>query len=400
MDLYTLKNTFVPKAVVDDYNSAIWTERYYRSGDCQIVLPASSKNITDLKEGTYLALRGSKEVMEIQTTSIEDKLLTVVGKTLDEGILNRRFAWFRNPSSAGGFQERVADYVANTYKPGEFIAHIVDLIAINPVPFEDAWEPANLDWELEIIPHLEISDIDTSGEAQALTMPIGFLYDGIQQIAEKYGVGISLYLESASDEDGFELRFKTYHGVDHSTGGPGELVRLTPDLDSLSGLKEIRSIAAWKNVAYVYYAGEMSIHYEDPDDPPAGLERRVLVTDAENQPVGHKIVYTGGTTYYQNGTSGPSYYVQVTPEDIAAFREQNARDALANFNYIQAIDGQTSPAADYQFGVDYSLGDIIELEGITGNLSKARVTEYIRSQDKSGAKEYPTISVLQPGEGG
>jgi hypothetical protein len=40
------------------------------------------------------------------------------------------------------------------------------------------------------------------------------------------------------------------------------------------------------------------------------------------------------------------------------------------------------------------MGDIIELESLTGIVSKARVTEYIRSEDHNGEKEYPTISVI------
>jgi hypothetical protein len=113
------------------------------------------------------------------------------------------------------------------------------------------------------------------------------------------------------------------------------------------------------------------------------------VTDAAGEPVGHKITQESYGSFRNTYTQ-----TVVDANDITAFRIQNAKDALANHNYIRAIDGQSSPTSDYKFGVHYGLGDIIELEGLTGLISKARVTEYIRSQDKTGEKEYPTISVL------
>jgi len=156
----------------------------------------------------------------------------------------------------------------------------------------------------------------------------------------------------------------------------------------LSGLKEIQSIREYKNVVYVYYQGEITKHLADPLLPePEGLARRVMVTNAEGEPVGRK---------YTIASSGGHFYTGYTVGtlEIAAFREQHAKDALANHNYIRAIDGQTSPQNDYKYGTDYGLGDILELEGLTGTLSKARVTEYIRTQDKIGEREYPTISVV------
>ena len=114
------------------------------------------------------------------------------------------------------------------------------------------------------------------------------------------------------------------------------------------------------------------------------------MTDAEGEPIGRKV------TYDRRWYGGPSTYTTyvVGPAEKAAFRAQHAKDVLANHNYIRAIDGQTSPDSEFKFGEDYGLGDVIELESFTGNVSKARVTEFIRAQDKIGEREYPTISVI------
>lgn len=391
MDIYTLTDTFLANEVVDEFVSAIWTERYTKSGDVQLVLPVTEKNLDVLKEGTYLALRGSQEVMEIETQRIEEGLLTVNGLTLDASILQQRFLWSYNPLDSAA-ENRIVDYTDATKKPGEFISSLVTKWAISPTPFPLAYSDADLDWANEAIPRLTLGAVDTSGTVQRITAPIGPLYQVIEQLADQYNVGVSLYLESADPVTGYSLKFETYQGKDRTSGqSTYPLVRLVPELDGISDIKEIRSNAQYKNVVYVYYQGEITKHLAEPTLPePEGLARRVLVTDAVGEPVGRKV------TYQQQYPWVGGNYTQtvIGAGEIAAFREQNARDALANHNYIRAIDGQTSPISDYKFGTNYELGDIIELEGLTGAVSKARITEYIRSQDKSGERSYPTISVV------
>lgn len=392
MDLYTLTPTFLAADDVDEYVSAIWTERFTKSGDTQIVLPATADNLEKLREGTYLALRGSKEVMQLETQGIEKGLLTVVGKTLDEEVLMQRFLWAANPEYTGASGQdpttRIADYTDLTRKPGEFISHLVDRVVINAPSFDSAHNAAKLDWAMEEIAEISLGDIDHSGDVQRLTAPTGPLYTALEQLAEQFKVGISLYLDDADPVTGFQLKFKTYKGLDRTSGqSTNELVRLTPELDGISDLKEVRSIAQFKNVVYVYYQGIVTKHLLDPTAPePEGFERRAFVTDAVGEPVGRKVTSWGGSRYGETTIVGAT--------EIAAFREQNAKDAFANHNYIRSIDGETSPISDYKFGKDYGLGDVIELEGLTGTISKAQITEYIRSQDKSGEKQYPTIAVV------
>jgi len=399
MDLYTLTDQFLSDQPVDEYVSAIWTERYSSKGEVQLVVPFSHENLTKLADGTFLALRGTDEVMILETQDIKDNLITVVGQTLP-GFLDNRIAWFKNPDYDSTDQpDKIVDFTLPpedeepTLRAGEFVAYVVDKMVINPVPipgadFNGTGDESNLDWEFEIIPNLEIGEVDISGDPERFTFPIGPLYKGIETIAQQEGMGFTLYLDHADISSGYVLKFKTYRGVDRTTGGTHSLVRLTPDMDSLSNLKEVRSRANFKNVVYVWYKGERSIHYLDPTAPkPEGFERRVMVIDAEGEPVGRKVQYPGG--YF----GGYTKYV-VGASEIAAFRAQNAKDALANNNYILAIDGETSPNNDYKYGVDYGLGDLIELEGITGGITKARITEYIRSEDVTGEREYPTISVI------
>jgi hypothetical protein len=389
VDLFTMSSTFLAKDTIDEFTSAIWVERYAEPGEVQLSVKATPENIAMLSEGTFLGLRGSKEVMLLETQSVEGNTLKVAGKSLLD-FLDERPAWFHNPaynSSVEGSQ-RIIDFTADTFKPGEFIAHVVDKMVINP----DTYEGGNLQWPSEVIDGLELGAIDSSGVAVRLTAPVGPLLSSIKPLADQFHLGLSLYLDSADASNGFVLKFKVYQGLDRTTAQTvNPLVRLVPAPDSLTGVKELHSIADYKNVCYVWYKNELSVHYADPDAPgPEGFARRVLVTDAEGSPPGHKIQAQQNNP----GSTGTYTTTIVDAADIAAFRAQNAKDALANHNYIRAVDGQSSPESEYSYGVDFLMGDVIELQGLSGIISKARITEFIRSQDATGEKAYPTISVI------
>ncbi len=391
MDMYTMNENFISQSIVDEFISVVWVERYSQCGEVQLVTAATPDLIEMLAEGTFLGLRGTTEVMLLETQSIENELLTVQGKSL-VNFLDQRLMWKENPDDDDA-DVRVKDYTVNE-KVGQAISDVVEAMVISATPFGGLYADANLDWDAEEIEYLELGDIDTSGDDEDVTFTIGPLYQSISQVAEKFGVGISLYLESSDVDAGYVLKFKTYTGEDRTSDSmTNELVRLQPDLDSLSEIKELRSIQTYKNTAYVYFDGEISIHYEDPLNIQEGFARRVLVVDAENEALGWKPGPTSGWTFYPGGAAG-QWTMPPDPLELAAWREAHARDALANYNYIRAIDGQTSPDNEFQYGTDYGLGDVIELEGLSGNISVARITEFIRSQDRSGERQYPTISVV------
>jgi len=81
-------------------------------------------------------------------------------------------------------------------------------------------------------------------------------------------------------------------------------------------------------------------------------------------------------------------------QSLVNILNSRALDELTNNPFIKSVDGEIVPDNQFQYGIHYNLGDVIEVEGNTGVVQSARITEYIRSQDAAGEKAYPTVSMI------
>jgi hypothetical protein len=99
---------------------------------------------------------------------------------------------------------------------------------------------------------------------------------------------------------------------------------------------------------------------------PTGLDRRVILVDAT--------------------TSG---------EASISVLQQQAEQSLTEASEIAMFDGAINiDTSQYKYNVHYGLGDIVRLVGDYGMDRKVQVTEYIRSEDNTGIKSYPTFAYV------
>lgn len=190
---------------------------------------------------------------------------------------------------------------------------------------------------------------------------------------------MSLTLESASDA-AYSLLFLSYKGLDHTSGqSVNPVVRFSPQMDTLTDIKELQSIAGYTTLVYSFCppnpdgladtipAGVASIA------GPTGFDLRAEITFEEDI-----------TTDMVGGSAATLQSVLNT----------RANMALQNGRFIKAVDGTIVPLHQFQYGVDYNLGDLIEVQGNSNVVSKSRITEYIRAQDSAGERAYPTVAML------
>lgn len=367
MDLYVVSNDFEKTDVVDSFDSLIWTERYNASGDVTLALPATAANQNLIAEDVFLHTPDSPDIMLIDTVNIKNKVLIAKGQSLVDFFKSRMFRnrW-QGDQSSWTFTSTAAGTIINTIlarliSPGTWLTDGTVLTSAQGL--------------LETFPSITVSAA-VAGDPIALAINYGTVYDAIKQAADADSLGFSLY-PPALDGSG-NLTFKTYRGLDRTTFQTDNTpVIFDPAMDNISDVEEIRSLKEYKNVAYVW---------------PNGITSQSQVVEVLAPGAGASSLFGRRSMMVQASDINVADYSSGDLVDILTSR---GLDALIQNNYIRTVDGQIVPQNDYVYGTHYGLGDILELRGTSQGLySKARVTEYIRTQDATGEQSYPTLSVI------
>ena len=128
MNFYLLDKDFKQIDVIDDYQSAIWTDRYLEPGDFELYFTIGSKIPRNIAMGRYLWFGESDHTMIIENIKIETDIedgnkLIVTGRSL-ESILDRRIVWEKTVFDKDRFDaidKTIPDYSSkNPHEEGWF----------------------------------------------------------------------------------------------------------------------------------------------------------------------------------------------------------------------------------------------------------------------------------------
>lgn len=388
MDLYVLDSNFRKIYAIDEYISAIWTERHAELGDLTLTVPLNDANKQLLVADAFIGCADSEEVMILDTQDIEGNVLKVTGPTLDTV-----------------FKTRWSIPVDNLAEPSTTLYNTPEQMIMNMVwqwCTTAGWTAAygaggaplgGIAGYRQVLPYLTIPDLDPghapTGRETEIPWTRANVFDEISRVAKlDESVGWALYPINITPS-AYELYFTAYRGRDlTSDQSTYPVVRFSPQLDSLADVRELRSHAKYCTVAYAI----------SPD-----LDPVTLTTGAPMPYAGRAYAYP--TAEFETGWDRRTVLVEVsgiTADSVGddfltyqAVMDNHAKNALANNNFTKVVDGEVVPQNQYTYGVDYTLGDVVELQDPSGYIQKARITEYIRSSDKSGSKEYPTVSVIE-----
>ena len=81
----------------------------------------------------------------------------------------------------------------------------------------------------------------------------------------------------------------------------------------------------------------------------------------------------------------------LTPTEYAAMLSQQASETIDNSRETVTFEGEVLDTSSYIYGVDYNLGDIVQVETEYGIRAAARVTEITEVEDESGYQLRPTL---------
>lgn len=386
MELFTLNRNFLKQDAIDGFHSVIWTERYYGDSEIELVVPATTEMIQKLPVGIFLSLTGSAEVMIIETMNIEDNKLKLTGISL--------LPWLNNRFVRTSPKHEINSWTlgANAGEvPGWMLWAIIYYMCVVGSPYLTGAIPTGISNPQQLaIPGLGLKDYDKSGTNIVTVIPYGPVYDVMREIATTYQIGMQITLESATDTS-YSLGFRSYKGLDRTSGQTTyPPVRFSPEMDSLTDIKELQSIAAFKTLVYAFAEG-----FNEKDNP--GLttvpgESRLTGSQYTGFDLRALMIFENLTIDMVGGSSSPA--VPGVPAQVVQVLNTRASDALAAHRFAKAVDGEIVPTNQFKYGIDYNLGDVIEVQGNSGVVQTSRVIEYIRAQDEAGERAYPTVAML------
>lgn len=496
MDLYVLDENLNAVALIDSYNSLIWTDRYQECGDFELEMSVDLDLLDYIKQDRYLWRQDSEHVMIIETlvfTTDEEagKLVTIKGRSL-ESILDRRIVWgLKNVT--GNLQEEIEEIfnenIINPSKPERKIDNFI---------FEYSTDPTITDYTI---------DTQYTGDN---------IYDLVVDICVEGGFGFKVTLNESK-----QFVFQFYAGTDRSYDQfQNPCVIFSPDFENIVDGEYTADRSTYKNVTLIGGEGEGAERQYTAVGNVGGLTRRELFTDARDlsssitEDITEQFdftMYTGqvyttsgskasnsnfnscridvsdyiGRTisvsvpkykYKSDSTSQPDestdyYYASVfldssgdvvstavnwepysdgdltenrggletydiyIPDGVTYFYtsmysataiskgiysgettdfeaqyselsydeyitllRQRGREKLSENPDLTSFEGQAEPEVMFRYGVDFFMGDVVQIADDYGHETKAVITELITSIDESGFTTYPTFATVVEAE--
>lgn len=437
MELYILDSRLRRTAVVDRFESLIWTERYTAWGDFELVIYSTSDSKSLFAAGTRLSMSDSYSVMTVEF--VEDKvdsegrqLLHVSGRSL-ESLLDERVA--RNTFAD---LTTVPKWVL-TGTPASIMRQVFNAICRDNVNFEDDEIPFLMPGS--IFPPSNIPEPD---ENITVELDLTTVYNVLKEMGSTYNLGFRLI----RNFDESELYFDVYSGNDRTLQQTVlDPVVFSPELDNLTNTSEITSVTDYKNVAYVFHTSGVQVVTADGVNVEIdGFARRVMpvdasditiperpydLTTAQQESINAGIALITSLEEHKNALQKLLDKVKLSSTDIMAISAvtssaslttaqkaditaakdnsvaydptetawlnnalvQKGKAELAKSRSISAFDGELPFQTGYTYELDYQLGDLVEMHSANGVTNHMRVTEQIFVSDGEGERSYPTLII-------
>lgn len=349
MELLVLDTSLQAVAVLDIFESLIWTDRYSSNGDFEIYTTASEEILNTLRQDYYLTLKESEHAMIIDDCQIKFDVengnhMIFTGESL-ESLLKRRIVW-KTTVLSGNLQNGIE-------------------LLLN----ENAISPTDPD---RVIPNL-VFESSTDPAITSLTVDAQFtrteLYSTIKKLCDSNDIGFKITLS-----DNNEFVFKLYSGVDRSYDQiTNPYVVFSPKFENILSSNYLTSKRNVKTITVVAGEGEGDARKTTVVGGGSGLARREMYTDARD-------------------ISQTVDDVTMSDSEYAELLSQRGIQDLSDRQFIDEFEGEADVFTTFKYGVDFFMGDEVQLVSEYGLESKSRIKEVVFSQDSNGVLVLPIFS--------
>ena len=444
MQAYLLDKNYIAQEILDEYDSFLWTDRYYECGDFEYYTGATKEKIDAWKVGYFLKTSASDRIMIIENrdidTSFEDgPKLKITGQSA-EAILKRRciiekVTYEKGKGIQAAIKEQINKHLINPLDPKRKISNFI---------FQDSTDPV-------IVSAVLGKKKEFYGED---------LYTMTQEICEAYGFGFKVTLNNQN-----QFIFTLYNGADRTFAqNTNPYVVFSPEFDNISNTSYKYDTVDKQNVVYLKSGDE---------DNPSGTWEEDTLDDEEHTKIKRlntdnalRIIQVGTDTgidrkehwatttadcqyteeemeargyhkptkpewgYWTDGYDEEGNPIKIWHDDPSVSEEtkkaaqeayeeaekayekaakkpesliieeltKEANEKLDEVKPKAEFEGEADLTHQFQYGLDYNLGDKLELINEFKMEGNVRMTEIIISHDSSGETVVPSFRSLQEEE--
>lgn len=325
---------------IDDYESLVYTRRFYKTGEFELHINNNRSNTDVLKEDNIIMLdsdghkAGIIRHREIKTDNDGSEELTIKGSSLSS-ILTRRITLppVKNASdSASGKAETV-------------MKHYIDANCINPSDLKRK------------IPNLVLAADKGRGPVISYQSRLKELDSEIETIAENTKLGFEIYLDIENKKFVFDVLDGRNFTVSQNELPP---VIFSVDFDNVTSQNFIDSAVNYKNYGYVGGKGE-------------GADRKMLEVGSD-----------------ASGFDRIEAFVDAsdTEEDNLG---QAGRESLLESSRVQTFESDILQN-NFIYGKDYDLGDMVTVQNRRWGITlDTPITEIVETYESGGLKLSATF---------
>lgn len=338
-------------SIIDAFESFIWTDRYNAFGDFEIYTFVNSDILRDAQQDYYLWTAQSEHMMIIDERVIISDIesgnnLTIRGRSL-ESILDRRIIWVQTILS-GNFQNA--------------IERLLNENIINPTIADR--KISNFIFERSIDPRITSLTVEAQFTGDNL-------YDVIRQLCAERNVGFKIILNKNN-----QFVFSLYMGIDRSYAQDmNPYVVFSPDFDNIVNSNYLETTKLLRTAALVAGEGE-------------GIDRRTIaIGGGSDLPRREQFVDARDiSSNVDGGTLTPAQY----DEQLV----QRGNERMADYIFVQTFEGNVETTQMFVYGLDFFLGDIVQIVNEFGIEASTRIVELIFANNKEGNTVVPTFSII------
>lgn len=383
MEALILNRDFDAVALVDAFNSFIWTDRYNEAGDFEYYAPFDMQPIEYFQKDYYLYLKSTDRLMIIESLGIDTNpesgaALTVTGRSL-ESILERRCIWYRTTID-GNLQNGIQKILnENLISPVDSARKIPNLV------FKTSTDP-------------RVTSLTMQGDYYGENV-----YDVVAGVCQLNDLGFKITYDGNQT-----FTFELYYGEDRSYDQEkNPWVVFSPNYENLAESSYYSTYSMLKTSALVLgsdsnEAGQAVL--EVTGISASGLDRREMAVDAAsittpNSEVNEEAIRERGE---ENGWDDDRIEEQIASEKQQALEqstqdyfqqlEQYGEEALAETYTTETFEGEIDATRQYTYGRDFFIGDVVQIRNEYGMEASSRVVEVVRCHDLSGETLTPTFA--------